>query len=470
MNTRAVILLFLVLIIPREAAAQQKVERIGKWDHLHDSLSFAAYDPESGSLLECSRNGYRIYNQQSGPGNYVPVKNLGSYFAHFVFPVKGSGGREWIMINDMGGRTFRLSDNTISRLDSNSITRMAVTMQPFIWRDTIFSHGGYGFWSAREYVTWFDRPSGAWRVHKPVNTQELAPGILNHWSHRAGDSLFVFGGHVLDPYDPITHLLNTDLWRYDLTARTWQHLGEINKELAMIRSGQVTLKVGDKLLLYPVNKMVAEIDFRGGSIRYFKPTAVIEDLYKHGHPTTARGFFEDDTFTYCRYLDNREGFNPPHRSEWISVPRSALYGEPAGEENLLAPDYTWCWFLIIPVVIGGIVLGKKFSRLADRSIQVVSDGFVVNGSHYPAPPEAVAVVNLLLASEGPVSNAAVMELFVNSATDYSHSIRLKNQMVEKTNILLKSILNVEEDVITSERSPEDKRARIYLIRREVFRV
>ena len=457
----------ILFILP--CTAQKAGNAVSDWEHHHDSLSFAAFDPGSGSLLECSPNGYRIYRKEAGAGDFIPVKGLGSFFAHYVFPVTGSKGAEWILINDMGGLTYRLSGSELSRMDKGSVTRMSVTMTAFTWRDTIFSQGGYGFWSAREYVTWFDMQAGDWKVHRPMDDMQPPPGLFNHLAHLSGDSLFIFGGSTIDSFDPIIHHPNAALWLYDMKHRKWKKLGSIDPELAIQRTDQVTFRIHDRLLVYPVNKMIAEIDFHEGLVRYFKPSTAIEDMVRHNHPTTTRGFIEHGRLYYFRINDKREGFNPPHRSELVSVPLSRLYGEPAGEKPLLTSRFPFWWWLALPLLFGAVAVARKLSRFSDTRIQVAEDGFIHQGSHFPAPLESVRLINLLLASDGPVNNSAVMALFLNPSLDYSNNIRLKNQMVEKTNILLKSILNVQEDLVTCDRSPSDKRMRTYAIRREYFR-
>ena len=82
--------------------------------------------------------------------------------------------------------------------------------------------------------------------------------------------------------------------------------------------------------------------------------------------------------------------------------------------------------------------------------------------------EMLKLVRLLLDETGQVSNTAVMELVRNPEQDYSHNIRMKNLLVEKTNILLKSILQLDDDLIMADKSERDKRVRLYSIRREFF--
>lgn len=437
-------------------------------ESLHDSLSFAAYDPESNSLLEVSPDGYRISSPGSGSGDFVHVPGLGEYSAHFVFPVKGSGGKVWTLVNEMGGKTFHLTGNELKRIDKDSPGRMSITMTAFIYRDTIFTHGGYGFWSAREYLTWFDQQRGLWKVHKPSQSEEFPPGILNHWTHLIGDSLFVLGGNILDPFDPVNHLPNTNLWRYEIKSRRWYDMGRTNEALAINRYGTYQIKNGDRLLIYPIREKLAEVDFKGGLVRFFKPTALLLDLMSNRHPFS-QGFLMDERFHYCRVLDKKTINSRSHRAEWLSIPLSRLYGVQVGEEELVSHGYSSWWWLAIPVLFGVGTLIRKRKFIPDGMISLVDDGFIHRGTHFPASPESVRLVRLLLDSEGPVNNSVIMELFLNPSMDYSHNTRLKIQMVEKTNILLRSILNIDDDPIIFDRSPADKRVRTYAIRREYFR-
>ena len=158
-----------------------------------------------------------------------------------------------------------------------------------------------------------------------------------------------------------------------------------------------------------------------------------------------------------------------HRAEWLSVPLTELLGPVLTEESLLESSIAseW-WWLGIPVLMSFGLIFMIRQKPRQEKIRLTEGGFQYRKKDYPTAQDSLRLIHLLLHSDGPVSNTAVMELVGNSSLDYSYNTRIKNQLVDKTNALLKSILQIQEDLILCDRSDRDKRARTYTIRREFF--
>ena len=50
----------------------------------------------------------------------------------------------------------------------------------------------------------------------------------------------------------------------------------------------------------------------------------------------------------------------------------------------------------------------------------------------------------------------------------SHNIRERNNLLNVINFRIKTLLETEEDIITSEKSEHDQRVKIYMLRHELF--
>lgn len=440
-----------------------------QWEHKHDSLSFSSYDRNSGTLLEASPNGYRLYRPQEGKSSYISLPGFGKYLREFVFPLnEGPAGSSWLLVQYQGGLTYRLTSEGLERIDSDHLNRMTLTMQAFMRNDTVYTQGGYGFWSARSHVNYFNRRTGKWELHRPAETSENPPGLLNHWAFNMGDSLFTFGGHTIDPYDPLQFLTNTSLWIYRFKSREWHQLGEMNPKLAVPNDHFPTIQIGNKVILFPVEGLTAELDFQSMKVRFHEPTPANSDMFRKMHPG-ARPFLADGKIYYCRITDNNAPGNLAHRSEWVSAEISELLGPVVSEEDLVKSGITitW-WWLALPFTIFILFVFLRKRKTSREKVFVNDQGFRYKQTDYPAGPDSIRLVRMLLSSAGPVANQEIMDLISNTTQDYSHNIRVKNQLVDKTNIQLRSMLQIQEDLIICERSARDKRVRTYSIRKEFF--
>ena len=77
---------------------------------------------------------------------------------------------------------------------------MVCNMAPLFEHDnTAFKYGGYGFWSNRDFFTYYDKKQDEWEVYHPDTikidpSRQLIP-ILS----KTADDFHVFGGSTVNP-------------------------------------------------------------------------------------------------------------------------------------------------------------------------------------------------------------------------------------------------------------------------------
>ena len=73
---------------------------------------------------------------------------------------------QYYMIDQLGGYVFRLNGKNLERIDNSYQHKMQLGSELIVQNDTIFRHGGYGFWETRSLLTFYDFNSNEWDVVK----------------------------------------------------------------------------------------------------------------------------------------------------------------------------------------------------------------------------------------------------------------------------------------------------------------
>ncbi|MGA1545308.1 MAG: hypothetical protein ACO349_00010 [Flavobacteriaceae bacterium] len=66
------------------------------------------------------------------------------------------------------GQVYTIEGNKVKRIDETIDHRMTINATIFVHHDTIYKYGGYGYWSQRNFMTYFDFVSKEWEVYKKI--------------------------------------------------------------------------------------------------------------------------------------------------------------------------------------------------------------------------------------------------------------------------------------------------------------
>lgn len=87
---------------------------------------------------------------------------------------------------------------------------------------------------------------------------------------------------------------------------------------------------------------------------------------------------------------------------------------------------------------------------------------------HPFDSKEIEILKLLLKTDDLVQSSQIMDIVENKTLHYAHNIKVKNLLMDNLNFKLKSVLSTEKDIITSQKSKEDKRIKIYYIDKTYF--
>ena len=136
------------------------------------------------------------------------------------YVLKRLGGQDYFL-HASGGLVYRLENDTLKRIDQSFIHHMEYGAAIFEHNKTFFKYGGYGFWSVRDFFTYFDFGTAEWDAYGPIDTSLIPPGITESFYLKDGPDFYLFGGVSIGKANRKDKLVNQKLWCFDFNKNKW---------------------------------------------------------------------------------------------------------------------------------------------------------------------------------------------------------------------------------------------------------
>jgi len=376
---------------------------------------------------------------------------------HQYVPVVSN--EELYFIQHKGGLVFKYQNDSIVRVDRSFTHRMQIGSNVFNYNNTIYRFGGYGFWSFRNFFTFFSEEVHEWEALSPVNTTVSPPGISNGLFAHSNDSFVTFNGRIRNPHD----LTNTsdssnEVWSYDFKLNRWENLGRLEYDLSNMKG---VAQLEDELLISSSGSFLTRIEPFKNRVRNYKLTSL---QYKLFSSNGRLGIYKNGN-KYYSFVK----FDNVNTVELIERNDDEFFGELIEETKLYQDLSPWRYMLLI-LVLPILYYVRKFYLLSkERNSKVIikSEGLIYHKVFFEFEPKELEVINLLLDFDT-VHSSDILVLVENPNHNYSHNMRTKNQLIDKINYKFKTMLKIDYDLITSEKSAEDKRIIDYKIDKSFF--
>jgi hypothetical protein len=94
------------------------------------------------------------------------------------------------------------------------------------------------------------------------------------------------------------------------------------------------------------------------------------------------------------------------------------------------------------------------------------EAMVYLGKEFSISQQESKILNMLLNREE-VDSTDILNIVENPEHNYSHNMRVRNQVMEDLNFKLKTILNTKKDLILNYKSKTDKRIKVYRLEKKL---
>ena len=304
-----------------------------------NGIKYSFYDEKTDRIVRLFADRYEIIQPVTG-GKIVRKRhglegNLAVADGYLI------NDRLW-MVYHPGNSVWIESGDSIKPTRNWTINKMHITSMRVRRGGTILSHGGYGLWSARDVLIRFDSASLMWIPWPVSQNSPRAPGLFQHYGHIQNDRLWLFSGTTTSDRDPFDHPDNHEVWSFGFSDSVWVNNGTTNPRLYPRRHyipySIQTIAYGDKLILFPVDGALAEMDFTANTVRFRRLTA---HNRKSDFDSQLNAFYRDGNFYYYRHIKPLNDTLSTAIPDFIEIPEKLFLGPVLSEEPIYGSELYW---------------------------------------------------------------------------------------------------------------------------------
>ena len=351
-----------------------------------------------------------------------------------------------IIVSKGGGMVWKVENDSFKRVDNSYNHKMTNQSSVFVRNDTIMKFGGYGYWSNRNFFTYYSETTKEWEYFL-INPQSALPPGVSHVNSSCSEDYFYFSGGIKrDARNPLKKITNDHVWRFNFKEKMWIDLGTAkfvsspNEQLLDIRNGRVLAKneFNDGT---PISTFIHDYENNEISlIMGFNPSLSIKN-----------GFVANDTlYNYKNNKLTRLGLT--HYLTNDLTKQGAMYIDTKALFDRLTQFTAVALILLFGVVLFLYSKNRKRPRVSQT-------GFRFDRVHYPLSVNELMVLNLILYNKR-VESKLILKSIYDNELSVAQNNRRKIEIVESLNKKVSGIMGVK-NFINSKKSLKDQRVLIY---------
>lgn len=354
-----------------------------------------------------------------------------------------------------GGYVFKLSGNKLSRLDNSVLQKNQLNSAVFLHNNQLHMHGGYGFWSFKNYTTFLDNDTGQWELIYP-KSKFLPNARWKMISNLIGNKFFVLGGrgNVTENYKKDA-LLNSHYF-FDLEKKEYVNLGKINPKLPLKNSIQSSLIIENKKAYIEPDRVIF-FDFKNDTVQIYKNKNLFEDI-DINKPVVSF----NDTIYYVKNKKDKivlakQSLESIYKGELIelqiSIPNKSGFSNIIG--MILVIMFCWVAYklFVFKDFLKGLVLYDETRIYYENKSTLMN-------------PRQILVIKEL-ERKGQLSSKSLNEIISNKKFVKSHFTALRKEFVKEINLIYKNVTSIQSDLVEEVMDPNDKRYKVYKITQQV---
>ena len=149
------------------------------------------------------------------------------------------------------GRLYQIlkkgqSKYELIRLDSTDHSGANFGTVNFFYKDTLFQHGGIGFWKIKDFFTFFSQKTHEWEIYtsnrKVSNFLSSNDGLFFQVNENTGKLYLSHSIQQIDFPNTLSTIMEDSCRVFDFKTHTWSNLGKLNPKLKEIGTKTVFLK------------------------------------------------------------------------------------------------------------------------------------------------------------------------------------------------------------------------------------
>ena len=382
-------------------------------------------------------------------------------FNNTNFKVVQSEKNIYFVLNG-GGPVLQLKKDSIVRIDNSVEQKNQFGAATFIYKKKMYMYGGYGFWSFKNYTTYYDFSSNQWELFRTQS--EIQP--QSRWKplfDLKDNKLYVMGGRSSLPENYMTDVILKDLFVIDMDLKTIKNLStQVNPKTPLLFHSHNNGFLLNNKRAYLYNNMVTAFDFTNNKFYSYNAKSLFE---KKLEDSPILSF--SDSLVFVKKSKGIKKLTFLHENELKKnlIESFPIALDPTEKSRLKQFVIAFlCLFLVFFVF-------KLFSYkdYINKLIQYDKNWLYFSGNKVRINAEQSQIIKLL-ERNGKFSSIELNKV-VSKNRKYakSHLTLLRKNFVKSINELFSELFGSNQLHIISSKSPKDKRQILYRTSKEIFK-
>tara|TARA_B100000787_G_C16197623_1_gene302103 strand:- start:4967 stop:6292 length:1326 start_codon:yes stop_codon:yes gene_type:complete len=434
-------LLFKILIcIPLLVFSQKKSPKEIPQSILIDSTNNEIIFLTSNSLHRLDISSLKILNSRK-------IKNLNP--TDFKTILKNDN---LLFLERQGGDILVLNSNdSLKKIDNSNISKFFIGSYNFIKNDTLFKHGGYGYWSQSNFLIYFENLTKEWQLYPISEKSEIPRKTNHHMGLVTNDDYYYFGGwSQKENGTRESDYSNKEVWSFNFNRKQWSLLG--NYVAYNLSPNHLSFTKGNNLFVLDNTKQLFKIDFVNNLLTKFKRAPILFGFSK------IKPIFYND-FVY--FVDSFQG-------NVAKVSITELTKEIEEITQFHHKDHTLFTILIVLSFFILFVIIFYFLKYKEknRTLELLENGIKFKNKFIELEPLSISIIKMVKLKD--IELSKVYDLVKKDQLSKIQNERIKNQFIDQINLKLAVLTGKKEDFLIVSKSSFDKRYKIISINRSVF--
>ena len=357
-----------------------------------------------------------------------------------------------LFLHQRGGDIFELNSNdSLYKTDNSNIVNFFIGSKHFVRKDTIFRHGGYGYWTLSNFLIYFEDLTKEWQSYPISEDSEIPPAINEQIGFTLNDSYYFFGGNSLHEKGARTLTKkNNEIWEFNFKTKKWKKLGDILRNLIFpIHS---IFKVDSNLFLLNKQNKLFKIDIVNNTITKYKIAPILYQFVFGVNPV----YYKD--FVY--YLNGKGKISKIALSKLTK--ETEVITKFYDTQNITEKIILASVFIIILVVI--FFVAKRYANA--KTIKLLDNGVRFKNKFIELDSLSIAIIKMVEPQD--IELSKVYNLVKKDHLSKIQNERIKNQYIDQINLQLSVLTGIKEDFLIVSKSNFDKRYKIIRLNRAVY--
>jgi len=402
-----------------------------------------SYNSENIIYLFTANEIYEIDVLKNGISKPVKFDNNGFNIANYN-PIKLND--VFYFVQRSGGLVLKLADDLLARIDNSFNHKMQFGSAIFKHNNEIYRFGGYGFFSARNFIIRYDFDTNEWESITVKNN--LSPTARFDFTYiKTEDQFIIIGGRAVNNLNRKLIVNLEDSWSYSFKDKEWTPIVSSEYfrsfDLNFLNTNQGVAKLyGKELYLY---------DFENLELKTYN----INNTVLKMDPNFRMHFYDN---SYYFVVNRNNG-----KKVMIKRGENEFFGDPKSTKKI-KEEFN---FLKLFLILLGFSLLVKIGFYVNRFFNFIflnSDRIKYKRNSIGISKDEYLVLSKFISNNNFLENNKLQDLLDKKQYDRSHNIRLKNNLIESINSKLKYLLGDDsKQYIETQKSQYDGRYKRYFL-------